>query len=122
MKKHILTIILSLMALAIFADPPVVYGPYWPGNLVQAIPGIGKVDITYHFTAEVPCTISLEVSGNGPSGPFTWMSTTATTGDIGPNISPGMGKVITWHPGQESYELPIGTNYVVRVCADDGQP
>ena len=120
MKKHILTIVLSLMALAIFAAAPVVSGPFWPGNLVQVIPAIGEVGITYHFTADVPCTISISVSSNGPGGPFDIIPT-VTTGDIGSNISPGEGKVITWRPGQENYQLPIGTeyDYVVKVCADD---
>ena len=120
MKKHILTIVLSLMALAIFAAAPVVYGPYGAGP-VSAIPQTGYLQIQYGFAADNNCTISLAVSSTGPLGPFDIIPT-ATTGDIGTNVIPGNNKEIIWYPGQESYTVAPHGGYVVKVCADDGNP
>ncbi|MHC4738452.1 MAG: SUMF1/EgtB/PvdO family nonheme iron enzyme [Planctomycetota bacterium] len=63
------------------------------------------------------CTVSVEVSDDGGSS---WgVTAVSLTGDIGEDIMPGTGKHIIWDCGAD---LPgaYGTDYQVRVYADDG--
>ncbi|MCB5265040.1 MAG: SUMF1/EgtB/PvdO family nonheme iron enzyme [Candidatus Cloacimonetes bacterium] len=117
MKKQVLTIVLSLIALAIFAFAPIVTN-------VIVIPSPGQVKITYDLTADNDCVVSLEIAeityldeqeytiGNYDIYP------TAVTGDIGADISTGAGKEIIWIPNADGMEVG---NYVAKVIADEGQ-
>ncbi|MBU0718018.1 MAG: formylglycine-generating enzyme family protein [Planctomycetes bacterium] len=86
---------------------------------VQRTDGSMLVDIGYDLADADgdPCTVSVVVSDDGGS---TWdVPATSFTGDVGPGITPGTGKAIVWNCGAD---LPgaYGTNYKLRVCADDG--
>ncbi|MCB5270257.1 MAG: formylglycine-generating enzyme family protein [Candidatus Cloacimonetes bacterium] len=118
MKKHILIIAFSLLALALFAAAPVVTGPGSYGAQVDAQPNLGYLSVSYDFTADNDCFISMEVSSDG--GLTFDIIPTALTGDIGAGIVPGLGKQILWYPGSESYTVVPHSNYVVKVIADDG--
>jgi hypothetical protein len=63
-------------------------------------------------------TVSVQVSSDGGS---TWTVTAVSfTGEIGANISPGTDKYIIWDCATD---LPsaYGTNYKVKIAADDGK-
>jgi len=84
----------------------------------QRTDGSGIVDIYYTLSDadNDRCTVSIEVSDDGGGS---WdVTATDLSGDIGENISPG-GRHITWY---SKTDLPgvYGTNYRVKVIADDG--
>ena len=84
----------------------------------QRTDGSKLVDIGYKLTDEDgdPCFVTVEVSDDGGS---TWdVVATTFTGDVGAGVMPGAGKAVLWECGAD---LPgaYGTNYKVRVCADD---
>ena len=84
----------------------------------QRTDGSGTVDIYYTLSDadNDRCTVSIEVSDDGGGS---WnVTATDLSGDIGENISPG-GRHITWY---SKTDLPgaYGTNYRVKVIADDG--
>ncbi len=118
MKKQILTIAFSLVAMAIFAAAPVVTGPL--NNQVYAQANNGNLTVTYDLAADNNCTVSMLVSDDG-GATFNIIPTKFAPGSaIGAGITPGPGKQIIWYPGQESYTVVPHSNYVVKVCADDG--
>lgn len=120
MKKHILIIAFSLLALALFAAAPVVTGNF-NGNdvtLVYALPQMGHLQVNYNLVADNACFVSMLVSSDG--GLTFDIIPTALTGDIEAGIVPGPGKQILWYPGSESYTVAPHSNYVVKVIADDG--
>ena len=77
------------------------------------------VDIFYDLsdTDSNTCTITIEVSDDG--GANYTVPAVNFTGDIGLGIKPGTGKHIIWDC---KADLPgvIGSNYKIRVIADDG--
>jgi len=84
----------------------------------QRTDGTKKVDIHYDLADGDgdACTVSVVASDDGGS---TWsVPVSSVSGDVGPGVSPGDGKLIVWDcavdlPGQ------VGS-YKVRVCAEDG--
>ncbi len=108
MKKQILTILLSLLALAVFADAPVV-------NIVSVIPSTGKVTITYDLIADSYCDVSLVISDD--EGATYQYYPTAVNGDIGAQVNAGTNNQIVWHPAAD--EMTAGTNYKAKVIARD---
>jgi len=77
------------------------------------------VDITYDLSDADgdACTVWVLASDDNGS---TWtVPITALDGAVGSGITPGTGKKIEWNP---SVDIPgvTGTNFKVRVCADDG--
>ncbi len=82
--------------------------------------GSNLVDIGYDLADADgnPSRVWVFVSRNGGA---TWtVVATSFTGDYGEGITPGTGKAIVWDAGAD---LPgtYGTNFKVRVYADDGQ-
>jgi formylglycine-generating enzyme required for sulfatase activity len=80
-----------------------------------------KVDIGYDLTDADgdACAVSVQVSSDGGA---TWtVPVTAVTGAVGPGITPGTSKLIVW---DSKVDLPaaFGSQYKVRVCADDRAP
>ena len=101
-------------AAAFSNSPPVVSNV----TAIQRTDGSGIVDIYYTLSDadNDRCKVSIEVSSDGGS---TWnVTATSLSGDIGENISPGR-RHITWN---SKADLPgeYGTNYRVKVTADDG--
>ncbi|MGB2984742.1 MAG: SUMF1/EgtB/PvdO family nonheme iron enzyme [Phycisphaerae bacterium] len=91
-------------------------------NVTAAQRGAGSnlVDIGYDL-ADVdgnPCRVWVFVSRNGGA---TWnVVASSFTGDYGEGITPGVGKAIVWDAGTDLPQT-YGTNFRVRVYADDGQ-
>jgi len=111
MKQMLILIALLIIAANVFATPPVV-------SAVVATPEAGRVLITYTLSAVGSCDVRIGVSNIG--GTNYYMYPTATTGDIGSNISPGVGKQIIWYPAGDN--MPVGSNYRVKVIARDNVP
>ena len=104
---------------------PFLTGPPLPSNTISNIAVSQRndsskfVDIYYDLTGASTdvFTISIEISDDGGAK---WnVPATSFTGDIGSGITPGTGKHIIWDC---KADLPgvIGSNYKVRVIADDG--
>lgn len=112
MKKILISLALVLFIACIFAQFRI--------ENALVTPGSGKLTISYdlYHPANLPCTISLEVSANG--GTTYTIFPSALTGDVGEGIMPGTGKTIIWHPAADGME--IGSNYRIKITAEDGQP
>lgn len=88
----------------------------------QRTDGSKQVDIRYNLADADgdACAVSVVVSNDGGS---TW-TVPASTFDggsaVGAGVTPGIGKLIVWDC---KLDLPgaFGSQYKVRVCADDGQ-
>lgn len=111
-------IMLGLVAAdrALANSPPVVTNV----TASQRTDGLKIVDIRYNLSDADGdgCSVSVLVSDNDGT---TWaVPVTALTGAIGAGITPGVNKLITWN---SAVDLPgaFGSQYKVRVCADDGQ-
>jgi len=80
--------------------------------------GTKLVDITYDIEDADgdALTISVRVSDNG--GLTFGIPVCSLSGDVGPGVSPGVGKFIVWDAGAD---IPgaFGTNFVVKVTATD---
>jgi formylglycine-generating enzyme len=92
------------------------------GNVTssQRTDGSKLVDIRYNLADADgdACTVTVQASGDGGA---TWtVPITAVTGAVWAGITPGVNKLIAWNSGTD---LPgaFGSQYKVRVCADDGQ-
>ena len=91
------------------------------GNLTvsQRTDGSKKVDIRYNLSDADGdrCTVSVQVSADDGA---TWtVPAVSFSGAIGTRVAPGTGKLITWDCAAD---LPgaYGTNYRVKIIADDG--
>ena len=110
-------VIAVLGATAAWANnPPVV------SNVTSSQRGSGSslVDIYYNLADADgdACTVTVLASDDGGG---TWtVPITSLSGAVGSGITPGTGKHIVWDCG---VDLPgaYGTDYKVRVCANDGQ-
>lgn len=99
--KHILvTSILLLLNLMLFAAAPVV-----SNVIVTSTPT--NVTINYSLSADAACKISILVSAD--NGLNYNIIPTALSGDIGDQIAPGMNKQIVWIPMDDN--MIEGTNY-----------
>ncbi len=85
----------------------------------QRTDGSMKVDIYYDVLNEYPMTVTLDVSADNGT---TWgYPCTLVTGDVGPNISPGVGKHIVWDVLTEHPNMS-GPLFKFKITADDGYP
>jgi len=117
-KITITTIIMlsiGLIALALTVGNN--HSPYVLNVVAQQRAGTKLVDITYDVEdadGDI-LTISAKVSDNGG---LTFLPACSFSGDIGPGVSPGIGKSIVWDAGAD---IPgaFGTNFAVRITATD---
>lgn len=84
----------------------------------QRTDGSKKVDIRYNLADADgdACAVTVQVSNDNGA---TWtVPITALTGAVGSGVTPGTGKLIVWDC---KVDLPgaFGSQYKVRVCADD---
>jgi len=90
------------------------------GNLTaQQRAGTLLVDISYDLDVpDVPTApVTLEISGDGGS---TWsVAATSATGDVGPNVVPGPGKLIVWNAGAD-WVRSVTSTMRFRVSSDGG--
>ncbi len=85
----------------------------------QRTDGSKLVDIRYNLADADgdACTVTVQASSDGGA---TWtVPITAVSGAVGAGITPGVNKLIVWNC---AVDLPgaFGSQYRVRVCADDG--
>jgi formylglycine-generating enzyme required for sulfatase activity len=85
----------------------------------QRTDGSKIVDIRYNLADADgdACTVTVQASSDGGA---TWtVPITAVSGAVGAGITPGVNKLIVWN---SATDLPgaFGSQYKVRVCADDG--
>lgn len=87
---------------------------------VQRTDGSMKVDISYDLSDEEgdTTTVSMNISDDG--GLTYGTLPTSITGDVGAGVTPGNGKSIIWDAGEDLPDV-YGTEYVVKVTADDGK-
>jgi hypothetical protein len=120
--KTSIPILLSIVLITILPDKAIANSPPVVSNVTasQRTDGSGIVDIYYTLSDadNDDCTVSIEVSDNGGGSWDVSVSPSALSDDIGTNISPG-NRHITW---DSKTDLPgeYGTNYRVKVTADDG--
>ncbi|MCK4660636.1 MAG: SUMF1/EgtB/PvdO family nonheme iron enzyme [Phycisphaerae bacterium] len=114
----------ATLALAIFAVSDAAWANSAPvvSNVTssQRTDGSKIVDIRYNLSDADgdPCTVSVQASDDAGA---TWtVPITAVTGAVGSGITPGSGKHIVWNSATDLPEA-FGSQYKVRVCADDGQ-
>ena len=86
----------------------------------QRTDGSKLVDIRYNLADADgdACTVTVQASSDGGA---TWIvPITAVSGAFGAGITPGVNKLIVWN---SATNLPaaFGSQYKVRVCADDGE-
>lgn len=105
---------LVLSSSAVLANsPPVV-------SNVSASQGSDKLVSIHYDLSDLDgdaCTISVQASDDAGA---TWaLPITAVTGELGPGVAPGKGRLIVW---DSKLDLPgiVGSAFKVRVCADDG--
>lgn len=107
--KHILvTSILLLLNLMLFAAAPVV-----SNVIVTSTPT--NVTINYNLSADAACKISILVSAD--NGLNYNIIPTTLSGDIGDQIAPGLNKQIVWIPLDDN--MIEGTNYKIKIIARD---
>lgn len=97
---------------------PLANGPQFSNiTVLQREDETKKVDIYYSVSHDQPLTISLQVSKDNGA---TWdVPCTVLSGDIGSNISPGLGKHIIWNVLLDQPDINY-SNYVFRLVATDG--
>ncbi len=103
---------------ALSLKAPLANGPQFSNiTVLQREDETKKVDIYYSMSHDQPLTISLQVSKDNGA---TWdVPCTMLTGDIGRNISPGLGKHIIWNVLLDQPDINF-SNYVFRLVATDG--
>lgn len=112
MKKNICLLILSVLAMGLYAAAPVVTN-------VIADPQPGHVVITYNLSHadNLSCNVTVEVSADG--GANYTIIPTALSGDVGliPATAAGADHQIIWYPSQDN--VGMGDNYRIKIIADD---
>ena len=86
---------------------------------LSAVPRVGTklVDLTYDLSAASPAsTISLQVSSDG--GITFAVPAVAVTGAVGPGVSTGTGKKLTWNAGVD-WNAQFSSQVRFKVVADD---
>jgi len=79
----------------------------------------GTITVTYDVadSEQSSVTISMFVSDDGGS---TWdYACTEVTGHVGSSVSTGTGKTITWTHDNEHGSPPNGSNFIVKILAND---
>ncbi|MCD4817772.1 MAG: fibrobacter succinogenes major paralogous domain-containing protein [Candidatus Cloacimonetes bacterium] len=119
MRKTIITALILLTVLAIFAEAPIVT------NVIasQRTNGSKIVDISYDVSDAENDDLWLEVLVSADGGvTFDIEPDEANvTGDFGSGIMPGTGKSITWNVGDETSDFD-GDNFQLKVVAYDEDP
>jgi sulfatase modifying factor 1 len=122
MKNVTLSLLLCSFVVAWTAPPAEANSAPVVSNVTaaQRTDGSKIVDIRYNLADADgnACTVTVQASSDGGA---TWtVPITAVSGAVGGGITPGSGKHITWNCATD---LPgaSGTQYKVRVSADDGQ-
>ena len=115
--KGILTTCLFIITVSwARAVPPVVSNVH-----AAQRPGTKLVDITYDLadSDSNSLTVGVEISGDG--GQTFAIPAATLSGDVGPDISPGLGRAIVWNAGSDwaGHYVPGAQ---VRVTADDSSP
>jgi formylglycine-generating enzyme len=116
MKRSLITLLLTLAGIALFAAAPVVSNV----NVSQRTDGSKTIDVYYDlYDADSDlCYITLKLSDNGGGSFNIFSSPTNLSGDIGIDQVSGTGKHFFWNAGAESFNLD--GSYLYRVFADDG--
>ena len=116
MKKTLITAVILLSVLALFAETPIVTNV----TASQRTDGSKIVDITYDVSDAENDTLLIEVllSDDGGATFTITPDTTNFTGDFGEDIMPGTGKSITWNAGDETGDFD-GDNFQLKITADD---
>ncbi len=85
----------------------------------QRTDGSKLVDIYYNLADADGDACTVTVLASDDNGATWTVPITAVTGHVGGGVTPGMGKHIIWN---SAADLPgaFGSQYKVRVCADDG--
>ena len=119
MKKTIITAVILLTVLAIFAGAPVVTNV----TASQRTDGSKIVDITYDVSDAENDDLWIEVLVSDDSGAtFDIEPDEANlTGDFGSEIIPGTGKNITWNAGNEISNYD-GDSFQLKISASDVPP
>ncbi len=97
---------------------PIIYNT----SVAQRTDGSGLVDIAYDlFDANGDLReVNLKLSNDGGNS-FDYIPNPAhLSGDIGENITPGVGKSIVWDAGAEDIDFD-GSQYIFRFTAEDGK-
>ncbi len=81
--------------------------------------GTKLVDVTYDLSAPgaTAVTVTLQISNDG--GATFAVPSTSVTGDIGPGIMPGPGRVLTWNAGVD-WNQQVSSQMRFRLTVDDG--
>ncbi|MBI9032128.1 formylglycine-generating enzyme family protein [bacterium] len=110
MKKIVFILFLSIIASYLFTQD-------FEITNINVQPQIGYISITYDLDAQVNCQIIILVSDDG--GANYNIFPTALIGDIGNNIVPGTGKMISWYPASDPTVgvLETGESYKIRIIA-----
>ena len=116
MQKTLITAVILLSVLAIFAETPIVTNV----TASQRTDGSKIVDITYDVSDAENDTLLIEVLLSDDGGATFDISPDEAnlTGDVGEDIMPGNSKSITWNAGDETIDFD-GDNFQLKVTADD---
>jgi len=118
MTKFI-TFMLMLFALSALAQD-VNHAPYVSNVHAEQRSGTKLVDITYDVDDADGDLLNITVAVSNGGGKTFDVNAKTFTGDVGYGIAPGKGKKIAWDAGVD-WPNAYGTNYVVRITANDGQ-
>lgn len=124
-QMHLTPVLTTIFTIAMIS-PLAVYTAYGENPHVtnvqaaQRTDGSMKVDVSYDLSDADGDNITISLSVSDDSGLTYTIIPESATGDIYTGITPGSRKSIIWDAGKD---LPgvYGTEYVVKVLADDGK-
>lgn len=111
-----MVVLLSLTVYAAYGANPKVTNV----QAAQRTDGSMKVDISYDLSDEDGDTVTISVNVSDDGGLTYDILPASITGNTGPGVTPGDGKSVVWDAGKDVPGV-YGTEYVVKIIADDGK-